>query len=784
MATASPARSAATDAAGAVSLDLAMLVGLGLAIAVAGAVVFLWRRGVRVAGERDVLAAAIRTAQDCRLVTDSIGATVAASAGWRDLSGYDSDSPLAHLADGALVAADGEIDRLRRKAATGDDASTLLRPAGRGDGGRWLRAQPLGARPGFIVWSLDAEPILTEATRLAEVTDDDALGVYSIDQDGRFLYTDATFAGWLGLDPADVVVVGTMLRDVLADADGALDRFDAPAGRLTFRRPDGTTFAAQFAQTVVRTTNGAGFHTRTLVRDVSALSSRREAVRDAESQFRRLFDDAPVGIAMLDGAGNVVEGNRTIERLLGVEPGGIGGRSVASLFVEDHRSGVEEWLGRVNETDGRLLSHEAQPVASETPLPIHAGRFGDGPDSRVIIYILGPPQQRTVDAQLLQSQKMELVGQLAGGVAHDFNNLLTAMIGFCDLLLLRHNPKDPSFSDITQIKQNANRAASLVRQLLAFSRQQTLQPRVLNLTDVLDELKHLLRRLMGANIEFDIIHGRDIGLVKADQSQLEQVVINLAVNARDAMQDGGSLTIRTGCLMKDDPETSRQPELGASDYVTIEVADTGCGIPTDLLEKIYEPFFTTKEVGSGTGLGLATVYGIIKQTGGFIFVDSEPGRGTTFTIYLPRYASNSEFADDKASATEAERPRDLTGVGTVLLVKDEGPVRQFGARALRNKGYNVLEAENGETALELLHDNSDDIELLITDVMMPGIDGPSLIRKVRETHADLKVIFISGYAEDTFRKRLDDGAVVLFLPKPFSLRELAGKVQEVMEPMA
>ena len=375
---------------------------------------------------------------------------------------------------------------------------------------------------------------------------------------------------------------------------------------------------------------------------------------------------------------------------------------------------------------------------------------------------------------------MELVGQLAGGVAHDFNNLLTAMIGFCDLLLLRHNPKDPSFSDITQIKQNANRAASLVRQLLAFSRQQTLQLRVINLTDVLDELKHLLRRLMGVNIEFDIIHGRDIGLVKADQSQLEQVVINLAVNARDAMPDGGSLTIRTGSLLTDDPEMARRPELGASDYVSIEVADTGSGIPRELLEKIYEPFFTTKPVGSGTGLGLATVYGIIKQTGGYIFVESELDRGTVFTIYLPRYAREAETVEDPADDSQTELPRDLTGVGTVLLVEDEGPVRQFGARALRNKGYNVIEAENGENALDLLNENSDEIDLLITDVMMPGIDGSSLIRKVRETHADLKVIFISGYAEDTFRKRVDDGGIVHFLPKPFSLQELAGKVKEVM----
>ena len=765
------AQASRTDTAATITLvDVAAVAAL---VAVAGSAVLAlaWRRGQRAAAERDVLADAFRLTEDRKLVTSADGRAIAASAAWRDQAGYNPDSPLASLADGNLTAADGELDRLRRLAADGDGAATLLRSSRPGEDHRWLHAQPLDRRPGYIVWTLDDGPVLTESTRLAATAGDDALGVYSVDQDGRLLHADATFAGWFGLDRGDLVVVGTKLADLLADVNGAADPLDAPSGQLIFKRPDGSSFETRFAQTVVRARHGSGFHTRTLVRDV-ALGA---AAERGEARYRELFGDAPIGIALLDARGIVVEGNETFARLLGDGSGG----AVASLFIEDHRSGLDEWLGRARGGDG-LVSHEAQPMTGETALSLFAGRFGDGPEDGIIVYVLGPPEARNVDAQLLQSQKMELVGQLAGGVAHDFNNLLTAMIGFCDLLLLRHNPKDPSFSDITQIKQNANRAASLVRQLLAFSRQQTLQPRVINLTDVLDELKHLLRRLMGANIEFDILHGRDIGLVKADQSQLEQVVINLAVNARDAMPDGGALTIRTGCVLKDDAEVSRRSELGASDYVTIEVADTGVGIPPGLLEKIYEPFFTTKEVGSGTGLGLATVYGIIKQTGGYIFVDSEEDTGTTFTIYLPRHTAEVATAGEAAAAAEPGRPRDLTGVGTVLLVEDEGPVRQFGARALRNKGYNVIEAESGENALELLQENADDIDLLITDVMMPGIDGPSLIRKVRETHADLKVIFISGYAEDTFRKRVDAGAVVHFLPKPFSLQELAGKVKEVM----
>ena len=348
---------------------------------------------------------------------------------------------------------------------------------------------------------------------------------------------------------------------------------------------------------------------------------------------------------------------------------------------------------------------------------------------------------------------------------------------------MRFKPGDPSFADIMQIKQNANRAANLVRQLLAFSRQQTLQPRILDITDVLVELSHLLRRLIGENIELKVVHGRDLGLAKVDQGQLEQVIINLAVNARDAMPGGGTL---------DDPHRQRTPRPGrcaaahetmpAGNYVLIEVSDTGIGIPKENLDRIFEPFFSTKEIGSGTGLGLSTVYGIVKQTGGFIFVDSAKGQGAVFQIYLPRH-QQSEAALAAARADEAGEPpavKDLTGIGTVMLVEDEDPVRIFGARALRNKGYTVLEARSGEAALELMGTTAETIDLLITDVVMPKMDGPGLVREVRETHPDMKVIFISGYTEDSFRQRLDSDSNIHFLPKPFSLKQLATKVKEVI----
>jgi two-component system cell cycle sensor histidine kinase/response regulator CckA len=350
-----------------------------------------------------------------------------------------------------------------------------------------------------------------------------------------------------------------------------------------------------------------------------------------------------------------------------------------------------------------------------------------------------------------------------------------------------HKPTDPSFQDIMQIKQNATRAATLVRQLLAFSRRQTLRPQVLDLGDALSDLTMLLRRLIGEKVKLDFVHGRDLWPVKVDVSQFEQVIVNLAVNARDAMPDGGTLTVRTANITAADAVQLAYKGMPAADYVRIEIADTGTGIPLDIREKIFEPFFSTKEVGKGTGLGLSTVYGIIKQTGGFIYVDSEEGKGTTFQIFLPRHIAEKEAEAEAPATNGAARPEqkprtDLTGQGTILLVEDEEGLRALNARGLRSRGYTVVEAENGIEAMEMLEEQAGAIDLVVSDVVMPEMDGPTLLKAMREKNPEIKFIFVSGYAEDAFEKSLPEGQQFDFLPKPFTLSQLVAAVKETMVP--
>ncbi len=510
-----------------------------------------------------------------------------------------------------------------------------------------------------------------------------------------------------------------------------------------------------------------------------------------EQGWMYFIEESPIAVALLDKEGNVQQSNPAFRAILEEYHPNLGNEYNLRDVLSYGASELQQFLKENGSKDGSSIDIKiAGDDGMTASLDINTLYETDGSVTGYVAYLIDKTEQKNLELRFAHSQKMQAVGQLAGGIAHDFNNLLTAMMGFCDLLLLRHPAGDPSFADIMQIKQNANRAANLVRQLLAFSRKQTLQPEILDITDVLAELSNLIRRLIGENIELKINHGRDLGLIKVDQGQLEQVLINLAVNARDAMQQGGTLVIQTSNVTVDKNHSierdlvppAEDENIEDGEYVLVDVVDTGHGIPKNIIGKIFEPFFSTKEMGSGTGLGLATVYGIIKQTGGYIYVSSTP-KGTKFSIFLKRYANNknaekpvieSEIADKAISA-------DLTGKGTILLVEDEAPVRIFSAQALSNKGYTVLEADCGEAALRVVAERGAEIEMIITDVIMPGMNGPTMIEEVNKTYPDMKVIFISGYAEDAFIKTYGTERKFNFLPKPFTLKQLAGKVKEIME---
>jgi two-component system cell cycle sensor histidine kinase/response regulator CckA len=443
---------------------------------------------------------------------------------------------------------------------------------------------------------------------------------------------------------------------------------------------------------------------------------------------------------------------------------------------------VSEWLADV--TAGRHPGgSEVLRLRGEEErfLQITLRRYVEGGRLGALAILNDATRLKTLEAQFVQSQKMQAIGQLAGGIAHDFNNLLTAISGHCDLLLLRHGREDNDFADLEQIRQNANRAASLVGQLLAFSRKQTLNPEVLDLEDVLADLIHLLNRLMVEKVDLSLVHrgregNRPLGRIWADKRQIEQVLINLVVNARDAMPEGGDVTIETEPVTLTEDLKRDRATVPAGDYTVVRVVDRGIGIPEHQLRQIFEPFFTTKRIGEGTGLGLSMAYGIMKQSGGFIFVDSEVGQGTTFSLYFPTH--DGDAVDEKP--VETRRPAARKGEGVVLLVEDEASVRAFAARALTLRGYTVLEAASAEEALARLEDRSLHVDLFVTDVVMPGMDGPAWVRRAHLDRPGVKVIFMSGYADDGLAEDQARVPNSVFLPKPFSLGDLTNTVQSLL----
>ncbi len=504
-------------------------------------------------------------------------------------------------------------------------------------------------------------------------------------------------------------------------------------------------------------------------------------------QVEALLARLPLGLAMTDRDGRFLFANGAFLRAAGIETGAPPPYP-ADLVIREDKGALSDAVRRFTQGSGtagdvavRLHATPDEPVS----LTLASVRgLGEG---AVLLSLKDSSEETRLKREIAQATKMQAVGQLAGGVAHDFNNVLTAIIGCCDLMLMRHTPGDSDYLDIQQIKANSNRAASLTRQLLAFSRQQTLRPEVLQLPDVVSEVSALLKRLIGEKIQFKVSDDRDLGLVRADPVQLEQVLLNLAVNARDAMAGrvGGVLTIATKRVTTNDVRAMKSEILPVDDYTALIVEDNGSGIKPLLLGKIFEPFFTTKDKGKGTGLGLSTVYGIVKQSGGFVFATSEVDKGTRFSIYLPVYvpnpaeiAANAAEAKAAAEAKSAEPPRDWAPGGRILLVEDEDTVRAVAERALTRQGYEVTAASDGDEGLEIITKGGD-FDLVLSDVVMPVMDGPAMARAIREARPDLPVLFMSGYAEEQLRREIDIPNM-FFLPKPFSVQQIVEAVETVL----
>ena len=503
----------------------------------------------------------------------------------------------------------------------------------------------------------------------------------------------------------------------------------------------------------------------------------------AVPHLEALLAQLPLGLAMADRDGRLLFANAAFMRAAG-QDGQAPPTYPTDLVVQEDKGPISDAVRRFAQGPANSgdIAVRLKGLAEDPVTLSLAGVRGLG-EAAVLLGLTDNTEETRLKRQVAQATKMQAVGQLAGGVAHDFNNVLTAILGTCDLMLLRHTPGDSDYDDIQQIRANSNRAASLTRQLLAFSRQQTLRPEVLQLPDVVSDITHMLRRLIGEKIQLTVTHDRDLGAVRADPTQLEQVIVNLCVNARDAMlgkSEHGKLTLATRKITAAQVREMRNAIMPQVDYTALVVSDTGSGIAPENLGKIFEPFFTTKDLGKGTGLGLSTVYGIVKQSGGFIFADSVVARGTTFTVYLPVYhqsaqAVQAKLADDRSKSVPA---RQWSGGGRILLVEDEDVVRVVAERALTRAGFDVTTASDGDEGLEIVTGGAE-FDLIVSDVVMPAMDGPSMIREIRKLRPAIPVLFMSGYAEEQLRSELDLDNVE-FLPKPFSVQQISDKAGAVL----
>jgi len=522
----------------------------------------------------------------------------------------------------------------------------------------------------------------------------------------------------------------------------------------------------------------------------AALRAAQENLRRSELNFRSLVTNAPYGICRCDSTGKILDANPAFLELLGDTSSELIGQHIFGLYADnDQWFDLADFL-RSSEPFKGLAAEWKRKDNTTTVVRISGRSVANGPEGVVFeLFAEDVTERRALEHQLRQSQKMEAVGRLAGGIAHDFNNLLMVISGYSEFLLERLGAEPHLRGPAQEIARAAERASSLTRQLLAFSRKQMLAPRIVNLNDVATENSKMLTRMIGEDIDLVLVPSPNLWPVRADAGQIEQVIMNLAVNARDAMPSGGKLTIETSNVTLDEEYARFHAPSRPGDYVMIAISDTGAGMDTDTQSHIFEPFFTTKGT-KGTGLGLSTVYGIIKQSGGYIWVYSEVGRGTTFKIYLPRIASTGETAaqvaatgvhDNDAGNTHARNTIVEPGSETILLVEDEANLRYLARQYLEKQGYKVIEAADGAVAMQIAVAHEKVIHLLLTDVIMPGMNGRELAQRIAEIRPNVKILYMSGYTENVIGHNGMLDAGIRLLQKPFNLRDLKSKVREVLD---